>query len=342
MEHSLARGGQVLLFLNRRGWASVLLCRTCRAPLRCPHCEVSLTLHRRANRVLCHYCGHERPPPAACPTCRGTLAPLGYGTEKVEEEVRQQFLAASVARMDSDTMSGRGRHEQTLADFAEGRTQILIGTQMIAKGLDFPNVTLVGVICADSALFLADYRAAERTFQLLAQVVGRTGRGPKGGRVVVQAFDPRHLSIRAGVAQDYRAFADSELPLRQEAGYPPFGRIVRVITHAKDEAAARRRIESLAARLRGEGAPDTRSGAGAGAGAGARPGARPAGALDGVAVLGPAPAPIARLNDQYRWNLVAKCATDGAVDALLGRLAGQTAPKGKVRVLVDVDPVGML
>jgi primosomal protein N' (replication factor Y) len=322
MDDSLSRGGQVLLFLNRRGWASVMLCRSCRSPLRCPHCEVSLTLHRRAHRVLCHYCGHERPPPSVCPTCTGTLAPLGYGTEKVEEEVRQSFLHASIARMDSDTMSGRGRHEKTLADFAEGRTQVLIGTQMIAKGLDFPNVTLVGVICADSALFLADYRAAERTFQLLAQVVGRTGRGPKGGRVVVQAFNPRHISIRTGVSQDYNAFAEAELPLRQEAGYPPFARIVRVIAQAPREDAARKRMETLALRLRG--------------------GADAADALDGVAVLGPAPAPIGRLNDQWRWNIVCKCAGDGAVNALLGRLAGQTAPKGHVRVLVDVDPVGML
>jgi primosomal protein N' (replication factor Y) len=347
MEDSLARGGQILLFLNRRGWASVMLCRGCKSPMRCPHCDVSLTLHRRAQRVLCHYCGFERPPPAACPTCTGTLAPLGYGTEKVEEEVRQQFLHASIARMDSDTMSGRGRHEQTLSDFAAGKTQVLIGTQMIAKGLDFPNVTLVGVICADSALFLADYRAAERTFQLLAQVVGRTGRGPKGGRVVVQAFNPRHIAIRTGVTQDYAAFAEAELPLRQEAGYPPFARIVRVIAQARDEGAARRRIESLTQLLRGEGG-------GAGGRGGARGGGRstsrgaahvaasPTGPLDGVAVLGPAPAPIARLNDQYRFNLVAKCASDGAVSALLGRLAGQTAPKGKVRVLVDVDPVGML
>jgi primosomal protein N' (replication factor Y) len=318
MEESLAQGGQVLLFLNRRGWASVMLCRHCRSALRCPHCDVSMTLHRRIRRVLCHYCGTERPPPTSCPTCQGPLAPFGFGTEKVEEEVRNSFLHASVARMDSDTMSGRGRHESTLAGFAEGRTQVLIGTQMIAKGLDFPNVTLVGVICADSALFLPDYRAAERTFHLLAQVVGRTGRGPKGGRVVVQAFHPRHFSIRTGVAQDYQAFADVELPLRQEIGYPPFTRLVRVIGQARREEAALRRLESLARDLR-ERSP-----------------------LDGVVVLGPAPAPIARISDQHRVHLVCKCVADGAVSALLGRLVGQTAPRGQVRLIVDVDPVGML
>ncbi len=317
MEDALARDGQVLLFLNRRGWSPVLLCGRCRQSLRCPHCSVSMTVHRRANRVICHYCGSERAPPAQCPQCAGPLHPLGYGTEKVEEEVRQAFLHASVARMDSDTMSGRGSHEQALADFGAGRTRVLIGTQMIAKGLDFPNVLLVGVICADSALFLPDYRAAERTFQLLAQVVGRTGRGPRGGRVVVQAFDPRHVAIRHGVAQDYEAFAAHELPLRLESGYPPFARLVRVVVHAAEEAAARARAELLADLLRG--AP-----------------------LEGVGVLGPAPAPITRIAAQFRWHLVLKCAGAAAVEAALARLAGQAQGGKKARVIVDVDPVGML
>ncbi len=318
MEDALSRQGQVLLFLNRRGWASVMLCRSCRSALRCPHCDVSMTLHRRIHRVLCHYCGHEQPPPSVCPVCGGPIAPLGYGTEKVEDEVRQGFLHASVSRMDSDTMSGRGAHESALADFAAGRTQVLIGTQMIAKGLDFPNVTLVGVICADSALFLPDYRAAERTFQLLAQVTGRTGRGPKGGRVVVQAFDPRHFSIQTGVAQDYEAFARQELPHRQEAGYPPFSRLVRIIAQAPEQAAARARCDQVADELRRDPA------------------------LPGVAVLGPAPAPIGRIGGQHRIHLVCKCATDGAVSAVLGRLAGHTAPSRGARVLLDVDPVAML
>ena len=317
MEDALARDGQVLLFLNRRGWSPVMLCSRCRQPLRCPNCSVSMTMHRRALRVICHYCGTERPPPIQCPACAGPLHPLGYGTEKVEEEVRQAFLHASVARMDSDTMSGRGSHEQALSDFSEGRTRVLIGTQMIAKGLDFPNVLLVGVICADSALFLPDYRAAERTFQLLAQVVGRTGRGPRGGRVVVQAFDPRHVAIRTGVAQDFEAFAQHELPMRQELGYPPFSRLVRIVVHADDDGDAQARAELLGDLLRGA-------------------------AIDGVTILGPAPAPIARINKQWRRHIIAKCVNDGAVSAVLGKLAGQTGPAKRARALVDVDPVGML
>ncbi len=317
MEDALARGGQVLLFLNRRGWAQVLLCRTCKATARCPNCEVSLTLHRRIGRLLCHWCAHERVPPATCATCGGPMAPLGWGTEKVEEDVRQSFLSATVARMDSDTMSGRGAHETALTAFAEGRTDVLIGTQMIAKGLHFPNVLLVGVICADSALFLPDVRAAERTFQLLAQVAGRTARGPRGGRVVVQAFDPRHFAVRLGMSADYERFAATELALRREANFPPFTRIVRVVAHGAAEPAARRRIDRLAAELR---ALD----------------------IDGVQLLGPAPAPLARLNRQYRFHLLARCLHDDAVAALTARLAGQSAPSRGARLLVDVDPVSML
>jgi primosomal protein N' (replication factor Y) len=194
---------------------------------------------------------------------------------------------------------------------------VLIGTQMIAKGLDFPNVLLVGVICADSALFLPDWRAAERTFQLLAQVVGRTGRGPRGGRVVVQAFDPRHVAIRLGVSQDYEAFAAQELPLRREADYPPFSRLVRVVVHAADERDARARAELLATLLR-------------------------AATPEGVSVMGPAPAPIPRIARQFRWHLVLKCLTDDAVAGALAALEGHSGPGGRARVLVDVDPVGML
>jgi len=238
MDGALARGEQVILFLNRRGWASVLMCGSCRQSLKCEFCSVSVTLHRRAERVICHYCGAERPPPRTCPACGSALASLGFGTEKVEQEVRRSFLGANVARMDSDTMSGRGAHERVLARFSDGRVDVLIGTQMIAKGLDFPNATLVGVLCADSALFLPDYRASERTFQLLSQVIGRTGRGPKGGRVVVQAYDPRHVAIQRGVRQDYEPFAAEELRQREALGYPPFTRLVRVVVHGASQAAA--------------------------------------------------------------------------------------------------------
>ena len=328
VEDALGRGGQVILFLNRRGWASVLMCPTCRGSLKCPSCDVSMTLHRRAIRVICHYCGHEEPPPERCATCDKPLTALSFGTEKVEDEVRRSFPRASVARMDSDTMSGRGAHASVLDRFAERKVDLLIGTQMIAKGLDFPNTLLVGVICADSALFLPDYRAAERTFQLLAQVVGRTGRGPKGGRVVVQAYDPRHYAVTFGMRQDQEGFAARELGEREAAGYPPFGRLVRIICQAPESADAVSRLAELTDMLRGEPAEKTLVGGD--------------GPIDGVVVLGPAPAPIPRINNQHRFHAVCKCHDDAGVQEVLARLAGKTGPARRSRVLVDVDPVTML
>ncbi len=328
IEDALGRGGQVILFLNRRGWASVLMCPTCRGSLKCPSCEVSMTLHQRAVRVICHYCGHEEPPPERCATCDKPFTALSFGTEKVEDEVRRSFPRALVARMDSDTMSGRGAHASVLDRFAERKVDLLIGTQMIAKGLDFPNTLLVGVICADSALFLPDYRAAERTYQLLAQVVGRTGRGPKGGRVVVQAYDPRHYSVTCGMRQDQEAFAARELAEREAAGYPPFGRLVRVIAQAPEAPDAVKRLTELTDLLRGDAAEGALVGG--------------AGPIDGVTVLGPAPAPIPRINKQYRFHAVCKCHDDAGVEHVLARLAGKTGPARRARVLLDVDPVTML
>jgi primosomal protein N' (replication factor Y) len=352
MEEAFKREGQVILFLNRRGWATVLLCRTCRTSLKCPHCEVSMTLHRRVDRVLCHYCGHEQQPPAACPDCSTRLQPLGFGTEKVEDEVRRLFSGVNVARMDSDTMSARGAHATVLDAFAAGDVHVLVGTQMIAKGLDFPNALLVGVICGDSALFLPDYRASERTFQLVAQVAGRTGRGPKGGRVVVQAYDIHHPAIRTGVSQDYATFARGELMQREELGYPPYGRLVRIVVQGKDLDATRERARELGERLHGSPPPKPPApvvteallpGMEAMVEAHAAPDApRGAGPIPGVMLLGPAPAPIPRIDERHRLHLVAKCETDAAVDAVLARLAGQVAPKRDLRVLVDVDPLSML
>jgi primosomal protein N' len=283
--------------------------------------------------------------------------------------------------MDSDTMSGRGAHEKVLDAFGAGKIDVLVGTQMIAKGLDFPNALLVGVLCADSALFLPDYRASERTFQLLAQVTGRTGRGPKGGRVVVQAYDLHHPAIKLGVAQDYTTFARGELKDRKALGYPPFGRLVRVVVQGPDERAVSSRAGELGSMLRAaSGHPDAQSGvpeeiderpekepgrvaAGTGpllfpeahvprAAAAQSPSTsrkRKVGAdlvipekpLD-VQILGPAPAPIPRINKQHRVHLVAKCADDQGVEALLTALHGRTQPVRHVRVLVDVDPLSML
>ena len=212
---ALADDGQVILLLNRRGYSTHIQCPACGMVMRCPDCDIALTHHRTEDIALCHYCDYQTPAPAVCPECDfAGINFRGYGTQRLEAELRRSFPDVPCLRMDTDTMRRPGSHERAFADFRAGKVKILLGTQMIAKGLDFPNVTLVGVINADTALHLPDFRAAERTFQLVTQVAGRTGRGPKGGRVLVQTFNPDHAAIRAAVRHDFAAFAAGELPLR--------------------------------------------------------------------------------------------------------------------------------
>jgi len=273
----------------------------------------------------------------------------GTGTQRLEDQIRRLFPAARVARMDTDTMRSRGSHEKTLDAFREGRLDILVGTQMIAKGLDFPSVVLVGVVNADAALHLADFRASERTCQLVMQVAGRSGRGALGGRVVVQTSSPDHPAFRAASAHDYEAFVRSELPIREALGYPPFGQIVRVVVRSVDDAAARHWAGQIAERLRA--AAQAAAAVPASAGGAADDPASACGAADDpasaggaatVRVLGPAPAPIARLRDRFRWHVqvlgpdgpqlrgIVRAATDGLVTP------------DDVAWIVDVDPVDML
>lgn len=351
MDDALERGGQCILFLNRRGWASVLMCSRCRSPVRCHDCEVSMTHHARVDRAICHYCGHETPPPEVCPTCHSKLAPLAFGTEKVEAEVRRVFPGRNVARMDSDTMTARGSHAAVLEAYGKREVDVLIGTQMIAKGLDFPNTLLVGVICADSALFIPDYRASERTFQLLAQVVGRTGRGPQGGRVVVQAYDPNHLAIRTGVKQDYATFVQHELYARYESDFPPFVRLVRLVAHADGLREADVALRDAIARVRtGRPAPVA---------APPKPARPETGSLFGdeaeavaeevadapvpnVSALGPALAPIPKIAGQHRMHVLFKCRDDAAVAGVVERLLGHLPNQRGLRVILDVDPMAVL
>ena len=243
---------------------------------------------------------------------------LGYGTERVEEELQAAFPKARIARMDSDTTRARLSHQQVLGRFAAGEADILLGTQMIAKGLDIPRVTLVGVVSADTALNLPDFRAAERTFQLLAQVAGRAGRGPQGGRVILQTFHPSHPAVKAAAAHDYTAFAAAELAHRKALGYPPYGRLARVLVQGREEPAAETRALSLGEALRKASQPP-------------------------VEILGPAPCPIARVEGWHRFHLLVKAPTQ----ELVGRLLRSAAPalregSKNLRVVVDVDPTDML
>jgi len=322
----LDRGDQAMLFLNRRGYAPFLRCPDCGYVPRCDHCEVSFTLHRRRNVLRCHYCGTERNAPDACPSCGGgRITHRGVGTERVEEDLAVAFPAARVARMDADTTRRRDSARGILADFAAGKVNVLLGTQMIAKGHHFPGVSLVGVINADTALHLPDFRAAERTFQLLLQVAGRAGRGDREGEVVIQTFHPEHYCVRAAFRHDYHVFIEREMADREELHYPPFSRIISLTFRGKEEA----RVRRGAARFRLQLTSD-----------------RKVGSLCWE-ILGPAPAPIARIRDRFRWKVMIKGRTGrwGALrEKLVAHLdAFSRSREGRgVEVIVDVDALDLL
>ena len=321
MVEALRTGGQVILLLNRRGFATHIQCSACGEVVRCPHCEIALTHHRHSEIALCHYCDYEVPAPHVCPACHAPgINYRGLGTQKLEDEVRARFPEYRCLRMDTDTMQEHGSHERALAAFRDGEVQILVGTQMIAKGLDFPNVTLVGVVNADTALHLADFRAAERTFQLLVQVAGRTGRGDQGGRVLVQTFNPDHVAIKAAMRHDYRTFADQELPMREHLSYPPFADMARLVVRGSVEAPTREFAGYIGQRLQAaikEREIEAR-------------------------ILGPAPAPIPKLRGKYRYQLQVQSRDTAGLHAALVQATADLKPPGDVQWIVDVDPIEML
>jgi primosomal protein N' (replication factor Y) len=315
----LARKEQVLLFLNRRGFSTFIECTRCGYVLKCRRCDISLVYHRERNAALCHYCNLAVAAPASCPDCGfAGIKYFGAGTERIEDEVRRLFPEARIARMDSDVMRRRGEFRRILTAFRQGDLDLLIGTQMIAKGLDFPNVTLVGVINADVSLNLPDFRSAERTFQLVAQVAGRTGRGPKGGSVIVQTFNPDHFSITCAAAHDYRGFVERELVSRRELDYPPFGRLVRILVTGADPKKVLDRAEAIGRVLTEHLATAQGS------------------------VLGPAAAPVAELKGRHRWHLILKARSPQVVADLLRVAEDLLASTGGVQTAVDVDPLSML
>ncbi|MEX2118292.1 MAG: primosomal protein N' [Pirellulales bacterium] len=321
MNEALSAGGQVILLLNRRGFSTHLQCGACGGTVRCPHCDIALTHHRSAQIALCHYCNHSMAAPTHCPDCGAEgIRYGGLGTQRLEAEVRARFGDYPCLRMDTDTMQAPGSHARALEAFRSGQVRILLGTQMIAKGLDYPNVTLVGVINADTALHLPDFRAAERTFQLLVQVAGRTGRGPKGGRVLVQTFNPDHAAIRSALKHDYQEFASRELPSREKLGYPPFGRMVRLVIRGPVQPVVRQFTEQIAARL---------DAALAALGVEAR-------------LLGPAPAPIAKLRGRFRFQLQVQSERDEEVRRAVRAVTAELKPPNEVQWIVDVDPLDML
>ncbi len=320
MAETLSRREQVLLFLNRRGFGRAVQCLACGEPAGCPSCSVSLTLHERRAVLLCHHCGFARPARAPCANCgRDTLRATLEGTERIESEVATRFPDARVGRLDRDTTGSKGAHRRILGAWAAGDLDVLIGTQMVAKGHDVPGVTLVGVLLADVALNMPDFRAGERAFQLLTQVAGRAGRGDRRGRVLIQTFRPAHHSLVAAAAHDYASFAPNELAHRKEVAYPPFARLVVL------------RLEGVAADATERAAIDlARSGHG----------------LDArVAVRGPAPAPLERLRNRYRWQILLASTSVAALHQVVRQLVTSwrtTRAARTVRLVVDVDPVSML
>lgn len=313
-----ARGEKAVLFLNRRGFASFLLCRECGFVPGCDSCSVSLTYHQTGRRLACHHCGLTREVPSACPRCGSPyLRQFGAGTQRVSSELTAAFPELPVIRMDADTTHAKGAHERLLASFEALPRGVLLGTQMVAKGLDFPEVTLVGVVNADTTLHLPDFRSGERTYQLLEQVAGRAGRGAKPGRVIVQTYWPDNAAIRAVAAHDAELFYAEEREVRAALRYPPYGRLANVLVSGADERAVRDQTRDAGERLRAD-------------------------TPEGFEVLGPSPAPLARVKGAWRWHLLVKAPREADVPEFIrGALAG-VAPAEGLTMAVDVDPVDVL
>jgi primosomal protein N' (replication factor Y) len=320
----LVKGEQSILLLNRRGYASFVQCSQCGDVTTCPNCSISLTYHRTPERLICHYCLYKEEPSTRCRRCGGdTLRRRGLGTQQVERLLAERYPSARVARMDVDTTTAKWAHADILDRVGRGEVDILLGTQMIAKGLDFPNVTLVGVIDADVGINLPDFRSSERCFQLLSQVAGRAGRGPKGGRVLIQTRVPAHHAVVCAVAHDYSRFVEQEIDGRREPTYPPLTRLANVVFSGLTENETQRLASMAAGRLRRAVAPYGNQ----------------------VLVIGPAPCPVERVKTRWRWHLLLKSTNPALLTRACRFLVEKLkVPKDKsqLRVALDRDPVSLL
>jgi primosomal protein N' (replication factor Y) len=316
----VSRSEQVLILLNRRGFASSLRCRACGDHIECPNCAVSLTLHRQQRALRCHYCDHSQPVASTCPQCGSdALRDLGFGTERLQEAVQMACPSARVGRFDADQTQRRGAHGRILASFGAGEIDILVGTQMLAKGHDFPGVTLVGVIGADASLGVPDFRASERTFQLLTQMAGRAGRGEVPGEVVMQARSPEHYSIQAALEHDFEAFYEREIRFRERLRYPPFVSLAACVCRGKVAPVVKEEADRLAAAIRRAGGRE-------------------------VVVLGPASPPIGRMRGLYRMQILVKAPSRAVLTASLrGALSElETRSTHPRDLVVDVDPRNLM
>ncbi len=323
MQEVLKRDEQVILLLNRRGYSTHIQCPACGEVVRCPSCDIALTHHRKEEIALCHYCDYEVPAPTHCPGCQFVgIRYSGLGTQRLEAEIRARFPDYPALRMDTDSMQRPGSHEVALNAFRRGEVKILMGTQMIAKGLDFPNVTLVGVVNADTSLHLPDFRAAERTCQLLVQVAGRSGRSELGGRVLIQTFAPEHPALQAAVTHNYEGFIAGETPLRRALQYPPFASMIRLVVRGPKEPQALEFAKHLVQRT--EAAAAERK------------------LTDAIRVLGPAPCPLPKLRDMYRFHIQLQAADGPALRDIVRAASAGLKPPDDLQWIADVDPWSMM
>ena len=320
IQKKLALNEQVVLMLNRRGYSSFLMCRECGEVIKCPNCDISLTYHKDTNSLKCHYCGHEEPVPQVCPNCHSkAVRYFGTGTQRVEKELTELFPTARILRMDVDTTRRKGAHERILDEFGKHHADILLGTQMIAKGLDFPNVTLVGVLNADTSLGLPDFRASERTFQLLTQVSGRAGRAEKEGNVLIQTYNPDHYAIQYAQRQDYEHFFGKEMQVRHQGGYPPYYYTIQITASARTEADAAQKMFQI----RGEIVNYLSQNA---------------------VILGPTPQSIMRINNRYYYQLVIKYKNEPQLENYLQNLllTSQKEERNGLQIVIDRDPMNFI
>ena len=321
IDETYIKGEQAIVLLNRRGFSQFVLCRTCGETMKCKNCDITLTFHRRDAKLVCHYCNYREKEPRVCPHCESEyLYFVGEGTENITDQLAKKFPTMRIARVDRDTMAHKGELDQVLTDFAAGKLDMLVGTQMIAKGHDFPNVTLVGVIGVDIGLGLPDLRSAERTFQLITQVAGRSGRGTKAGKVLIQTYYPEHYALRHAVKQDYEGFYAEEIRYRERLGYPPFWVLASIMIKHRDHGHARQNAQIL------------------------RDALDRANTAKHVRVLGPAPASIARLKNEYRVQLILKGRTRRSLREALDMALADAEAKGcDLRsIYVEIDPVNLL
>lgn len=321
MQDRLTKDQQIMLFLNRRGYASAVSCRACGEGIKCPHCDVSLTFHK-GGKLLCHYCGYETEQPKLCPSCGSKyIGKFGTGTQKVEEAVLREFPGTKVLRMDADTTKNKGGHDKIVEAFAKGEAQVLIGTQMIVKGHDFPKVTLVGIIAADLSLYAGDYRATERTFCLLAQAAGRAGRDKLPGDVIIQTYQPDHYSIVSAANEDYEGFYTQEMAYRRLLRYPPVSHVLAILIQSEEETVAKAAAERIAKVLQQE----KRQSEGFGT------------------VAGPVPAGLAKANDMYRFLIYIKSEDYKRLMEFHKRAAEEkvlTESAMKCNIQFDFNPLG--